>query len=545
MPHNVIGLDLGSHTVRAIVTRVSLRGREVTRFLEEPVVLDEHGRSAPHAIFEAARRLADRLHLQGDTIHCAVAGQSASMRRLEIPTSASKQLEQVLKFEFDDVLPFDIEETVFDFVELGRSSNGIVVLAAAVQSGHVKALIEGLAEAGLDPREIGVAPLSYVPQLLGGERSEDEVAAFIDFGHTSTNIAVIDKLAPTFRTILRGGRDLSQKLAEAGNVTFAQAEEYKHLNGMTGRVGEILKEALGPWIREVRQTIKGHLAAGGEQVKKIYLCGGGAQLTGLREFMADELGVPVELYEVALSSAVGGALESCTFPLAYALAIREAQPRAKRINMRRGEFAFKGDFEFLRKKLGWIAACVLGLISAWGFSVYSEFQVLEEAVAAQQKQLGQLSQRYLGEEIFDVGKIKEKLGGEQAAEVDPVPKIDAFNIVVELSKRIPDTVVHDVESLEIKPKRITLRGIVDADLASADDASGFDEDSEEASGSDALNVDVAQSSPTVDGTQLSPTDLIKQKLEEYKECFTAIRVGKVTARGERRRYEMDIESRCP
>ncbi len=541
MPHNVIGLDLGSHTVKAIVTRVSLRGREVIRFVEEPVTLDEKGHSTPAQVFEAARRLAERLHLQGDTIHCAVPGQSASMRRLEIPTSASKQLEHVLKFEFDDILPFDIEETVFDFVELGRSLNNIVVLAAAVQADQVRSLITGLSEAGLDPREIGVAPLSYVPQLLDPKAAEDDVAAFIDFGHTSTNIAVIDKLSPTFRTILRGGRDLSQRLAESGKVTFEQAEEYKHLEGMTGRVGEILREALSPWIREVRQTIKGHLAAGGERLKKIYLCGGGAKLKGIQEYLGDELGVPVELYEVKLSSAVGGDLQSVTFPLAYALAIREAQPRGKRINMRRGEFAFKGDFEFLRKKVGWIAACILGLISAWAFSTYAEFQVLEKVVVAQEQQIAQLSKRYLGDEILELEKLREKLGGELSAEVDPVPKIDAFHIVVELSKRIPDTVVHDVESLEIKPKRITLRGIVDADLASGGGLpfSDMDEDSQQEEGSDPPKLEEAE------GTELSPTDLIKQKLEEFKECFTAIRVGKVTARGERRRYEMDIESRCP
>ena len=32
---------------------------------------------------------------------------------------------------------------------------------------------------------------------------------------------------------------------------------------------------------------------------------------------------------------------------------------------------------------------------------------------------------------------------------------------------------------------------------------------------------------------------------QFTECFTAIRVGKVTAVGERRKYQMDIETQCP
>ena len=40
-------------------------------------------------------------------------------------------------------------------------------------------------------------------------------------------------------------------------------------------------------------------------------------------------------------------------------------------------------------------------------------------------------------------------------------------------------------------------------------------------------------------------DLIQQKLSEFKECFTAIRIGKVQTHGARRSYQMDIESKCP
>jgi hypothetical protein len=44
---------------------------------------------------------------------------------------------------------------------------------------------------------------------------------------------------------------------------------------------------------------------------------------------------------------------------------------------------------------------------------------------------------------------------------------------------------------------------------------------------------------------LSPTDLIKQQLEAFEECFAAIRVGNVSSMAERRRYTMEIDTRCP
>ena len=45
-----------------------------------------------------------------------VAGEA----RRDQGAAAARRLEQVLRFELDEVLPFDIEDTVFDFVELER-----------------------------------------------------------------------------------------------------------------------------------------------------------------------------------------------------------------------------------------------------------------------------------------------------------------------------------------------------------------------------------------------------------------------------------------
>jgi hypothetical protein len=138
--------------------------------------------------------------------------------------------------------------------------------------------------------------------------------------------------------------------------------------------------------------------------------------------------------------------------------------------------------------------------------------------------------------VFDLTEVETRLGGERAKD-DPMPDKDAFDIVVELSRRIPESVVHDVEMLEIKPKRTTIKGIFDAKVTTETEAtttSEFELD-EVSAPEDAGPVDIG----------INPADLIKEKLLEFNDCFTAIRVGKVQAVGERRRYQMDIESKCP
>ncbi|MCP4677876.1 MAG: pilus assembly protein PilM [Deltaproteobacteria bacterium] len=530
MAHDVVGLDLGSSEVRAVVVRMALRGSEVVRVMSEPVPLGEDGRSVAADVLQAAGRLFERLEVSHETVHCALAGELASVRQIALPASAAKRLEQVLKFELDEVLPYDIEDAVFGFVNNGRVGDELSVTTGTALTEQVRRLVNGLDENGIAPREIGIANLSYVTGLSRRLAEWDEVRAVVDIGHQRTNIAVLDGKSPTVRTVLRGSRDLTAQLAQVGGVDFDKAEAFKRQHGLSGKVGEVLVKALKPLIREIQQTLKGHMASGGERVGRVLLCGGGGLLKGLREFLADEIGVPVEHFTPPIDTIAGAEdqnADASTFALSYSLAVREEVQRAKRIDLRRGDLAFKGDFEFLKRRIGWMAVCALAILLSWIFASYAEYTVLVDEVDKQKATLAQKTKSLLGKEIFSYKEIDEKLGGEKVEEA-PFPKKDVFDILVELSKRIPVSVVHDVELLEIKSKRITIRGVVDAELKIPGDPSG----------DGGVNKGDA-------GPELSPTDLIKQKLEEFTECFSAIRVTKVTAVGERRRYQMDIETRCP
>jgi len=536
MGHDVIGLDLGSSEVRAVVLRMALRGVELVRVVREPVTLDEQGRTSQESVLEAAGRLMARIPLSGgENVHCAIPGELAAVRTLSLPSAASRKLEQVLRFELDELLPFDIEDAVFDFVELSRTSEGISLITATALRDKVAELINGIEQSAVVPREVGVATFAYMAiQKQFRVSNPDEVLAIVDIGHQRTNIAVLEEEAPTVRTVIRGGRDLTVKLAEIGKGDFPQAEKYKREVGLEGRVGEALKQTLRPIIREIQQTIKGHLAAGGQQITRLLLCGGGGLIHGLDHYLEDELGVKVERYEPPIDKQKTGlGSEATTLSLAYSLSMREGVPRSKRLDLRQGELAFKGDYEFIKARLKWIAACALAILFSWIFASYAEYRVLADEAEVTKAELTERTKRLFTRPILDYALIKEKLVGKEVQK-PPMPTKDAFDIVVELSKRIPRNVVHDVDLLEIKPKRVTLRGVVDAELKNS---GGQDAGVSGGSMGDGDSEDPA--------TDLSPTDLVKQKLEEFSECFSSIRVGKVTVVGERRRYQMDIDSKCP
>ncbi|MFO8070245.1 MAG: pilus assembly protein PilM [Polyangia bacterium] len=535
MAQNVVGLDLGSHSVKAVVLRIGLRTREVTRFDAEPVELDESGRSSPEAVWEAAGRLVRRLGVRDETIYCAVCGEHATLRSLELPVSAGRRLEQVLGFELDESLPYDIEGAVFDHIELGREGDRMRLLAAVVPAARVGEVISGLAEHDVDPREVAVAPLAYRADFEQPRDGEPEVTAVVDIGHQRTNVAVLCDEVVTARTILRGGRDLTARLAAEGEVSFEEAERHKIRSGLSGRVGEILKDALRPLLREIRQTATGHLAAGGKRVSRVLLCGGSSRLAGLDQLIADEIGLPVELHEApvgGLMKSLESGLDGRLAVLGHGLARSEELQRSRRVNVRRGTLAFKGDYTFLRRRLIWIAACVMAVIFAWIFASYAEYAVLESEAEKQRERIAQMTEKLFGKPISDQQEIIDQLGGGEA-ETLPMPDYDAFDLVVELSRRIPKSVVHDVERLEIKPKRLSMKAIVDSELTSASPDAGVSEFGMEDGGlDDTMEV-------------IEPTDLIRQQLAGFEACFKDIRIGKVQTVNERKRYQMEIDSKCP
>ena len=143
--------------------------------------------------------------------------------------------------------------------------------------------------------------------------------------------------------------------------------------------------------------------------------------------------------------------------------MREKVQRARRIDLRRGDLAFKGDYEFLKRRMGWVAVCVLAILLSWTFGSWTEYNALKAETQTKRGTLENLTRDLFGKPAFDREQIVEQLG-RGAGGTGAHPKKDAFDIVLELSRRIPSSVVHDVDFLEIKPKRTTLRGIVDAEL---------------------------------------------------------------------------------
>jgi type IV pilus assembly protein PilM len=509
MAQVIVGLDVGARTVRAARLRVGFRQVELEKLVAAPL-----GDEAWPAIREAC--------LGADLVFSALPGDQLTVRELDFPKAAARRLDHdVLSVQLDGKIPFDVDDVVFAHRVAEQVGELLKLLVVAAPRARIEAHLAELDSRGLSPHEIAPGPL--VLAELARRTHPDETVAFVDVGHQRTDIAIVERgRFRRARTCSFGGADVTRAMAKAFGVPPTTADEWKQtarylvtgdLSGLSGsqlQAATAVRAATDLLVREIRQTLAAHTLGGGTPVGRVVLCGGGSKLEGLDEYLSSELGVAVAPLQTP--AALGGAsgYDVVAGAKAISLALAGTTPRGDRINLRQGSLAVEGKTNVGLGLLVYAVAAVVLIMFAWGFSAYARHAALVRTRDAQLSELERSSQRLLGEPITSFAVLEEKIA--QAAEKrdssSPIPERDAFDVVEQISKRIPQSINHEIDVLDIRSGRIQLKGRVD---------------------------------------QRRDADEIQKALSGWDECFTNVPTPQTTPaiRDKRLQYTMDIETRCP
>jgi general secretion pathway protein L len=467
----VLGLDLGSHSLKGVLLESTGRGMSVLRYAEtrraDDAPLDE-----TLAVFLAENAWAP------DQVVVALPGPSVATHVFTLPFTDAKRIAATLPFEVEGELPFELSQVVFDHQVTRRRANATDLVVGLVRREELAELLRILGARGLDPRVVTHPAIAYQNLFLAApERFEvapDAAIAVIDIGHARTSIAVGRPAEGLLfaRTFPGGGRDLTRALAAEFQVPPAEAEGWKERDGSLvpgggaehERARAALLRALGPLVREARATLK---AASGREhlpVARLLLAGGTARLPGLTDHLGAELAQPTDV--LLLPPVAASVLPPEVQPRAaeaYALALRGtmSHARAPRFNLRQGEFAFRGHVDYLRQRLIRVAALagVLALLLCV-FNVTRGI-LLSRREAAVDARLCALTQRVLGncEKNFD--RALNLLRGQQSPAA-AVPSVSATRLLAEVAQKVPPDVTATFNQMVFDLDRIQLRGETDS-----------------------------------------------------------------------------------
>jgi len=370
MAQKIIGLDIGSWSVKATVLESSLRRVTLTGFREHHLPVDANGQTLPGEL--AASLRATMAGLDADVVATAIPGVQVLTRELTLPFSDDKRIAPVLGFQLESLLPRPIDTVIYDWHVLEKKPDGARLLCPAADKVWLEGWLAEVKAGGVEPRYVTLSALAaqhLAPHL--SVDAGDRPWVLIDMGHRSTQLTLVrNGRVEAFRTLSRGGHHVTQAIGRALGVGYTDAEHAKHsqvsLAGAAahGPLAQAAGQALEPLFREIKVTLDrfnsppADGAASRERVSEVVLVGGAARLPGVDALLARMLGIPVapprpngpiweqvrkapDLLDLGLSS-VGLALEH----------VAESEHR---VNFRRGGSSF-GDLGALRAKAGWIAA---------------------------------------------------------------------------------------------------------------------------------------------------------------------------------------------
>ena len=262
-------------------------------------------------------------------------------------------------------------------------------------------------------------------------------------GPTYASCAPGDPIAA--RTIRRGGEHLTAAIAKAFNADVERAEQAKRNDAFLVSPGRpattplgvkldsVLREALAPTIRELRQTLASFRASNRFDVDALLVVGGGGRLAGLLPFLDAELGIPARHPAIRPALEAGGARsadvageegaapESDSYALAAAIAIA-AHRGSREIDFRRGPFVYRASFSILRQKGLHMAALAGALLLAGGIDLGARYSGLTAERKALDKDLKTATQELFGQPRDDAEAITQLMKRGFREELAPVPK---------------------------------------------------------------------------------------------------------------------------
>ncbi len=518
----IIGIDLGSSTVKVVRLETRARGgHEVAGFCEAAVPPPAEGQDAAASVVErtstALAELKARGHLDGDVFVTGLPGDAAAVRTLKFPFADTKKIADALPFALESEIPMDLDDIVLSWVVLGPTARAkrehgheTEVLVAWAKKEAVQQTLDLLAVHDIDPRHVhfdalalgdlhdlvlGPAEATEGPSELRtpggtvievGPDAAEPAVAVIDIGDRRTSVCVLATGPGTSRlvgahTLLHGGADATRALSRAIGLPLAEAERGKKKEAFIEVAGakaqfpeqqhisDVLKGAYAPIIRRVRQIFQAAMSSARVRVVKVYVVGGGSRVLNLDRHLSEELNVKVVragAVDHALRAAVpieaSADAPEAAIALAYALSGVPSLRTRPRVDFRTAEFAWKGDFDFLRERapalIGW--AAVLALLLG-GSSVAQAVVASSNESALLEKEL-KVCEEITGQKVESFIRCKalidEKLN---SAAAFAVPERAAADTYLEVARRLPPAVEvkRKITELDITSERVKLRGL--------------------------------------------------------------------------------------
>jgi len=240
---------------------------------------------------------------------CSLPEQHSFIKIIQMPKMDFKDLQRAIKWESESNIPFSTDEVCLDWQIIKPVKDHLDhfdILINAVPKTLINKYLEVLHSAGIEPVVFETESLATIRSLIKEEYSLKPVL-IMDLGFNRTSFVIFSGYSIRFTSsIAVSNYQMISEISDRLRIEWDDAETLKFKVGLNkekdnGKMFNILLPFLTKLTDQIKECVSYHNqhvehehgCVGG--ISKIILCGGGANLEGLVDYLASWLNIPVVL----------------------------------------------------------------------------------------------------------------------------------------------------------------------------------------------------------------------------------------------------------
>lgn len=314
----VWGIDLGQCALKAVKLQASGDKVELQEVFvhEHPQMLTGSDVDAQTLIRSALEALLAKHDVRKEQVVVTVPGQITLTRFAKMPPVEMKKIPDMVNYEAQQQIPFDMDEVVWDYEILSpKDSPDVEVGIFAIRKELVRAQLAHYLAVGISPTLVQSAPLATFNAMKFDGQLEGQTTLLMDIGAQSIDLIIVEGSGLWSRVIPMGGNSFTDALVKSFKLAFPKAEALKR-TAATSKYARQILQAMRPvfadLVGQVQQSIGFYTSTRRQsEIQKVVGLGRAFGLPGLQKFLQQNLQLQVDRF-TAFSKIDSGAVAKST-----------------------------------------------------------------------------------------------------------------------------------------------------------------------------------------------------------------------------------------
>jgi len=297
----VWGIDIGRCALTAVKLRPGAEDRVelvAAEYIEHSKILSQPDADRHELIAEALETFLSRNDISKDDVLVSVPGQQTLARFTKLPPVAPKKIPDIVRYEADQQIPFDMDEVIWDYQTFQQDgAPDLEVGIFAMKRELIREHLLHFEQASVEPTAVQPTPLAVYNAVAYDGGLGDETTIILDIGADNTDLIIATPDSFWTRTIQRGGNSCTDALVKSFKLSFSKAEHLKR-SAETSKYRRQIFQAMRPvfadLVQELQRSIGFYSSTHRDaSMTKVFAVGNAFKLPGLKKYLQQNLGLDV------------------------------------------------------------------------------------------------------------------------------------------------------------------------------------------------------------------------------------------------------------